>query len=174
MKAVIGEGDGSTAQVQFEDPASTLYHKGPNQVGCVVDNLVITGAVTNAGNSDYFKFDPVSTNSSLLHPSITFIIEDRGDPHRYRWTVQVKDTHLPTYIDVATVKGTGFGTGPVTVTLNDPSVLANNPETLPSTGAVRGQDKALVDWGTYSFEIFARFVGYRSRRFLYSVSSAGT
>jgi len=113
-----------------------------------VQNLVITNVSTSNGTVDYFKWDPESDNTALKTPSITFTIEDLGDPHTYQWIVYFQATpeiHSTSSIDWTQgcyrLSKTGVGAGPVTVSLTDPS---------------NGSDYLRANkhgWGPYTFDI---------------------
>ena len=111
-----------------------------------VENLTITSVITNAGNPDYLLFDPAADAiEKMAHPSIKFKIEDKGEKHKYVWTIKVNDTNVPSWIKKATVRGVADAPGEVEVHLNDDDWLADHNQT---------QDKHLEDWGTYSFDVF--------------------
>ena len=106
-----------------------------------VQNLTIENVSTNAGNADYFKFDPESTDAALTNPTITFTVadkEDNNEPHRYRWWVWVTPTRGEP--NSVALSGIVSHPGSKTVTINQP--------TAPDT-----QEGELSEWGTYTFDI---------------------
>ena len=85
-----------------------------------VENLTITDVETNAGNPDYLLFDPAEdANETLRHPLIKFKIEDKGEKHKYVWTIKVNDTNLDSWKKKATVRGVADAPGEIEVHLND-------------------------------------------------------
>ena len=83
--AEVDGGAGGT--LEFGDESADVEDKN-----VTVGNLVIKSISTSNGTQDYFKFKAGSTDNSLAHPSVTFEIEDEGDPHRYEWWLWVKPT----------------------------------------------------------------------------------
>lgn len=122
------------------DYKRTVANKGIN-----VQNLTITGVKTSNGTADYFKFDPASTDTSLLQPTVTFAISDAGDPHRYRWRVRARSTDKATWGDNFSegflITGETDGPGVVLARFND------------STADNQDQDAPLTEWGTYTFDV---------------------
>lgn len=139
-------GDGTVKEVEFvgTEEGSAPYRSGPEQQRKVdVQNLVIAG-VQGSGNPDYIKFDPDSENESLKHPTITFAIENKGDPqsspHRYRWWLWLRQTSIEGPSSFVTYEGNMDAPGQQAVTIN-------------KSGANYTRDADLQGWGTYAFDI---------------------
>ena len=128
---------------------------GPNGIGADVQNLIVTG-IEGSGNPDYIKFDPTKDIGTLLrNPKIKFKIEDGGDHetngvgHRYDYYVTLYKTDKSDGTinseTAAIVKGVAVAGQSVEVTVNDPDKVG--------AGGDEWQDRALMDWGTYAFDI---------------------
>lgn len=89
----------------------------------VVKNLVITNVRTSNGTQDYFKYDP-DANSPHNRPTISFTIEDEGDPHEYDAYILMWPTSVTTSLfqgfttadAVAWTEDMHLGVGPVSRT----------------------------------------------------------
>ena len=113
-----------------------------------IGNLVIKDVSTSNGTQDYFKFDANGTGT-LASPTINFTIEDKGDPHFYRWRVRVRSTDDEQQSNSVVYEGVDTAKS-ISVTINN-SALAG--EGSPQ--------QALTEKGTYNFEI--RVLEYNTR-----------
>jgi hypothetical protein len=139
LRAVDGN---ETAQIAFTSDAGGLSLTAqPENKEVTIGNLIVTEVTGNAGNPDYIKFDPLSTETNLRNPVIRFNIEDDGNPHHYVWTIKISDTNRPAWIKTATIKGTANGPGPVSIRINQ-------------VAGGQFQDAQLGEWGTYTFDVF--------------------
>ena len=105
-----------------------------------VHNLTIEDVSTNAGSADYIKFDPEGANGGSASPTISFKVQDLGDPGRYEWWIWLRATDENGWYTYATLNGKMDAPGNKTVTINAPQ----SPDT---------QSVDLTDWGNYAFDL---------------------
>ena len=131
----------SAGQVSFQPDPGDAYENGPDEVGTVVENLVIRNVTTSNGNAeaDYILYDS-SGEGDQLNPSITFNFADANAERVYQCVAWLRPTLTENPVwneqNASFCKLVTTGPGQVTFEWND--INMNGLEAV---------------WGPYTFDI---------------------
>ena len=134
---------------------SSQIASGPSARNADVRNLVITQLKTSNGTQDYFKYDPDPTSPNN-RPTISFNIEDEGDPQSYDCFALMWPTGMTGQaFSLLTTGSTDDDNNPINWTVAF-GQAANGKVSLQWNGSTDPlSDPDQLMQSTYGFEVFA-------------------